>query len=493
MAETAGTTQTTPTAPGAAPDARDAADLAGRPVLVVDDVHLSYKTFGGRRRSGSKLPGWARGVGQGVGAVDTVHAVKGVSFVAHHGESIGLIGHNGSGKSTLLRAVAGALPVTSGAIYTDGIASLLGVSGALINNLSGERNIILGCLALGLKPKDVRRHYEEVVDFADIGDFVQLPMSAYSSGMGARLRFAISTAASPDILMIDEALATGDAAFKARSQERIDEIRERAGTVLLVSHSMNSIRETCDRVLWLDSGVLRADGRPDEVIDAYLESQRAKVEARKTAVEVPADGAAPLRSTKPPFFVGAPHVESRLEGRNGTWSPIWATSFRYQWLADGEPIPGATAKRITLSQAQVGARISLRVTASRDGFLDGTATSEPSAPVTLLPPLVVTEQPGLVVLPRVGATLEGHDGAWAVGGAEAADGADAAAGSGEPVEPVVHHQWLADGEPIPGATERSFTLTADQVGTRVSLRVTATRDGCADGTAITLETDEVRA
>lgn len=252
-----------------------------QPVLVVDDVHIKYKTFGGRRKQKSKLPGWAKGFSQGVGAVDMVHAVKGVSFVAHHGESIGLIGHNGSGKSTLLRAIAGALPVTEGAIYTDGIASLLGVSGALINSLSGERNIILGCLALGLKPHEVEKHYQEVVEFADIGEFIQLPMSAYSSGMGARLRFAISTAAAPDILMIDEALATGDAAFKARSQKRIDEIRERAGTVLLVSHSMGSIKETCDRVLWLDSGVLRADGDPDEVIDAYLEAQRKKVEAQK--------------------------------------------------------------------------------------------------------------------------------------------------------------------------------------------------------------------
>jgi len=277
---------TAPAAPVAAPavaaTSAEEAKATGRPILVVDDVHLKYKTYGGKRRTpGSRLPSWAKGLTQGVGAVDVVHAVKGVSFVAHHGESIGLIGHNGSGKSTLLRAVAGAMPVSSGAIYTDGVASLLGVSGALIKNLSGERNIILGCLALGLKPSEVKQHFEEVVEFADIGEFVRLPMEAYSSGMGARLRFAISTAASPDILMIDEALATGDASFKARSQKRIDEIRERAGTVLLVSHSMGTIKETCDRVLWLDSGVLRADGQPDEVIEAYMETQRAKVEAAK--------------------------------------------------------------------------------------------------------------------------------------------------------------------------------------------------------------------
>ncbi len=192
----------------------------GVPSLIVDDVHVHYTTYGGRRAH--RLRGH-------VGAVDVVRAVRGVSFVARHGESIGVIGHNGSGKSTLLRAIAGALPTASGAIWTHGNAALLGVSAALMKDLSGERNIVLGGLALGLTRREVDERFDEVVEFAGIGDFLQLPMRAYSSGMGSRLRFAISSASRPDILLIDEALATGDAEFKARSRERVDEIRAARG------------------------------------------------------------------------------------------------------------------------------------------------------------------------------------------------------------------------------------------------------------------------
>jgi teichoic acid transport system ATP-binding protein len=244
------------------------ADL--KPSLIMEDVHVTYRTFGGKRQvEGSKRPKWMR---NHIAAVDQVKAVRGVSFVAHHGESIGLIGHNGSGKSTLMRAMAGLVPLASGAVYTDGTASLLGVGGALMKDLSGERNIRLGCLALGLTPDEVEKRYDSVVEFAGIGEFVQLPMRAYSSGMAARLRFAISTAAQPDILLIDEALATGDAKFRKKSKERIDEIRDTAGTVVLVSHSMSTIRQTCTRGLWMHRGQLLMDAPIEEVVEAYESS-----------------------------------------------------------------------------------------------------------------------------------------------------------------------------------------------------------------------------
>ena len=240
-----------------------------QPTLIADNVHVKYKTFGVRRRpEGTKAPTWARHLG-GIGAVDIVHAVRGVSFVANHGESIALIGHNGSGKSTLMRAMAGLVPPAEGAVYTDGHASLLGVGGALNKNLSGERNISIGLLALGLTPKQVEEATPGIVEFANIGNFLQLPMKAYSSGMAARLRFAISTAAQPEILLIDEALATGDKSFRERAQRRVEEIRETAGTVFLVSHSMTTVRETCQRGLWLHRGQLRMDGPIDEVVDSY--------------------------------------------------------------------------------------------------------------------------------------------------------------------------------------------------------------------------------
>ena len=140
---------------------------AESPSLIVDDVHIHYKTFGGRRLKGQS---WNQRLRRHVGAVDVVKAVQGVSFVAHHGEAIGIIGHNASGKSTLLRGIAGALPVTQGAIWADGTASLLGVNAALMRDLSGERNIVLGGLALGLTPAQVKERYDDIVDLAGIGE-----------------------------------------------------------------------------------------------------------------------------------------------------------------------------------------------------------------------------------------------------------------------------------------------------------------------------------
>lgn len=242
--------------------------------LIAQDVHVTYRTYGGRRRAcvedSSDQP-WApllNRLNRHVGAVTQVHAVRGVSFVAHHGESIGVIGRNGSGKSTLLRAVAGLLPISAGQVYARGEVSLLGVSAALVPRLTGARNVILGGRAQGLTTAQARERFEEVVEFAGVGDFIDMPMSSYSSGMAARLRFAIAAAHSPDVLIIDEALATGDVEFRARATERIRRVREEAGTVFLVSHFAKTIRDTCDRVLWMEHGELIADGDTDTVLAA---------------------------------------------------------------------------------------------------------------------------------------------------------------------------------------------------------------------------------
>jgi teichoic acid transport system ATP-binding protein len=198
-----------------------------------------------------------------------VHALRGVSFTAYEGDAIGVVGHNGSGKSTLLRAIAGLTPAAQGSIYADSNPTLLGVNAAMVNELSGERNVILGGLALGLTPDEVRGRYDEIVAFADIGEFIDLPMRTYSSGMQARLRFAIAASVSHRVLLIDEALAVGDKAFQQRSEARIRELRGDAGTVFLVSHAPKAVLETCNRALWIDHGVLKLDGPADEVVAAY--------------------------------------------------------------------------------------------------------------------------------------------------------------------------------------------------------------------------------
>ncbi|PUB20149.1 teichoic acid transport system ATP-binding protein [Promicromonospora sp. AC04] len=262
----------------------------GGPCLVVDDLHVVYRVIGGRAKKEAeqgaevreiklKVPFHKRLLRAGrrhVGAVSEVHAVRGVSFTVRHGESVGIVGVNGSGKSTMLRAIAGLMPPKSGSVHVSGEPSLLGVNAALMPSLTGERNIMIGGLALGLTPKQVDEKFDEVVEFSGIGDFVYLPMKTYSSGMGARLRFAISSAASPDILMIDEALATGDAAFKERSKSRIEDVRANAGTVFLVSHSISTIEAMCTRVLWMHQGQLVMDGPVHEVADAYKNFVRAQ-------------------------------------------------------------------------------------------------------------------------------------------------------------------------------------------------------------------------
>ncbi|WP_448317018.1 ABC transporter ATP-binding protein [Streptomyces sp. CO7] len=243
------------------------------PTVIADELHIVYKVNGARKGKGSATAALSRIMRRGEErGVREVHAVRGVSFTAYKGEAIGLIGSNGSGKSTLLRAIAGLLPAERGRVYTNGQPSLLGVNAALMNDLTGERNVILGGLAMGMSREQIRERYQEIVDFSGInekGDFISLPMRTYSSGMAARLRFSIAAAKDHDVLMIDEALATGDRKFQKRSEARIRELRQQAGTVFLVSHNNKSIRDTCDRVLWLERGELRMDGPTEEVLKEY--------------------------------------------------------------------------------------------------------------------------------------------------------------------------------------------------------------------------------
>ncbi|MET9297648.1 ABC transporter ATP-binding protein [Streptomyces sp. NPDC003077] len=249
-----------------------------RPTVVVDDLHVVYTvhgTTGGRGGAASALHRLIRR--PAAAGTREVHAVRGVGFVARRGEAIGLIGSNGSGKSTLLRAVAGLLPPAAGRVYTEGQPSLLGVNAALMNDLTGARNVLLGGLAMGMSREEVRGRFQDIVDFSGIdekGDFISLPMRTYSSGMAARLRFSIAAARGHEVLLIDEALATGDRGFQKRSEARIRELREEAGTVFLVSHNNTTIRDTCDRALWLERGELLMDGPADEVVAAYEESTR---------------------------------------------------------------------------------------------------------------------------------------------------------------------------------------------------------------------------
>lgn len=241
----------------------------GRPSIIADEVHHTYVIH-----DDSQRPTLRRLVARRFRprAARRVHAVQGVTFRVAEGEALGIIGRNGSGKSTLLRVVAGLLPAEQGAVYARSKPILLGVAAALHPQVSGRRNVFLGGTALGMSRSELEKRFDDIVDFAGVREFIDMPFRAYSSGMQARLQFAIATAVIPDILLIDEALSVGDEEFKRKSEERMKEMLGEAGSIILVSHSMGAINEICDRVLWMDAGEIRAEGEPAEVIEMYKES-----------------------------------------------------------------------------------------------------------------------------------------------------------------------------------------------------------------------------
>jgi teichoic acid transport system ATP-binding protein len=250
----------------------------GAPTVIVDNVHITYKITGaGKTMNNTPAMALKRIMArQKVNpTIRQVKAVKGVSFTAYQGEAIGLIGSNGSGKSTILRSIAGLLPIDSGSIFTMGQPSLLGANAALLPDLSGEQNVILGLLAMGMTRPQAEELMPGIIEFSGINEhgdnFGELPMSTYSSGMSARLRFSIAAAKMHDVLLVDEALATGDARFRRRSEERVRELLAGAGTIFLVSHAVGTIQEVCERSIWLERGLIRMDGPTEEVVAAYEE------------------------------------------------------------------------------------------------------------------------------------------------------------------------------------------------------------------------------
>lgn len=199
-------------------------------------------------------------------------ALKGISFSVSEGESIGIVGRNGSGKSTILRVIAGVYRPSSGEVSVTGsVAPLIELGAGFHPDLTGRENIILNGLLLGLTKREIRSREEKIIDFAELGGFIDSPVKQYSSGMFMRLGFAVATEVDPDILLMDEVLAVGDAAFQQKCLERINRFHDAGKTLFMVSHGPGNIRKYCQRALWIHDGVLRADGPADEVLARYEE------------------------------------------------------------------------------------------------------------------------------------------------------------------------------------------------------------------------------
>lgn len=323
-----------------------AIDPGPRPMMVVDDAHVTYRVYASGKRMSARDSLFSLNALRGGRGLKTVPALRGVSFTASEGETIGVIGHNGSGKSTLFRAMSGLIPTSPGTIWAADRPVLLGVNAALVPELSGENNIKLGLLAMGFTPEEAAAHVDEIADFAELNEFIHHPMRTYSSGMGARLRFAIASAKAHSILLIDEALAVGDRRFKVKSEQRIRGLRDSAGLVMIVSHSASSLRDTCERVLWIHKGELRADGPASEVIGDYVKWTKqpgnAAVGAASTAKSKPrpspAKAAAPA-SNAPTSVPMATSVTAPVGGS------LAAERERHEMSLFDELLFGADAKK----------------------------------------------------------------------------------------------------------------------------------------------------
>lgn len=197
------------------------------------------------------------------------YALRDISFTANKGDVIGIVGVNGSGKSTLSNIISGVIPPTEGTVKTIGQTSLIAISSGLKGELTGRENIELKCLMLGFSQQEIKAMEPEIIEFADIGKFVDQPVKKYSSGMKSRLGFAISVTVDPDILVIDEALSVGDQAFAKKSKDKMFEFKERGKTIFFISHSLGQMKEFCEKLLWLEYGEVKDYGTVDDILPQY--------------------------------------------------------------------------------------------------------------------------------------------------------------------------------------------------------------------------------
>lgn len=198
-------------------------------------------------------------------------AVKDVSFQVRAGEAWGLIGVNGSGKSTMLKAISGIMKPYKGTITVNGsVAPLIELGAGFDPECTARENIFLNGCVLGHSEKFMQEHFDEIVDFAELHQFLDSPLKNYSSGMKARLGFSVATMVKPDILIVDEILSVGDYKFKQKCMKRMDELLDGGTTLLYVSHSIDEVKRLCDHALWIDKGVAKMQGEVDEVCDAYM-------------------------------------------------------------------------------------------------------------------------------------------------------------------------------------------------------------------------------
>ncbi len=246
-----------------------------KPKIFLDKVNLDLPIYGVSSQSFKKkiINFSSRNISNNIDGVVTIQALKDVSFLLQSGDSLGLIGKNGSGKSTLLRVLAGIYAPTSGAIVLQGKSvPLLDISLGLDDQSTGRQNIRLRGLLIGMSDDEIRRKTDEIVQFAELENYIDLPLRTYSTGMRVRLAFSISTAVEAEIMILDEVLGVGDIAFQEKAKKRLKELHSRAQIIVHAIHDERTILDSCNKVLWLEGGTIRGYGDAGVVVREYRNS-----------------------------------------------------------------------------------------------------------------------------------------------------------------------------------------------------------------------------
>jgi len=240
--------------------------------IEVRAVHKLYRRYGRRKNFGTLKSALLSGnVLGGLRPDEAFEALQGVSFDVVAGKTFGIIGRNGSGKSTLLKLIAGIGKPTRGSVRVTGrVSALIELGAGFHPEISGRENVFINGMMLGLSKAQIASRFDDIVRFAELEEFIDAPVKTYSSGMYMRLGFAVAINVDPDVLLVDEVLAVGDETFTHKCLDKFAELRRRGKTVLLVTHSLDMVTRFCDEALWLDGGVVRAQGDPKRVIDTYL-------------------------------------------------------------------------------------------------------------------------------------------------------------------------------------------------------------------------------
>jgi ABC-type polysaccharide/polyol phosphate transport system ATPase subunit len=247
---------------------------------------------------------------------ETFAAVRDVSFTVPAGRTLGVIGRNGSGKSTLLKLVAGITKATTGSVVVNGrISALIELGAGFHPEISGRENVFINGIMLGLSKKEVARRFDEIVEFAELKDFIDAPVKTYSSGMYMRLGFAVAIHVDPDVLLVDEVLAVGDEGFTHKCLDKFSEFKRRGKTILLVTHSLGLVERFCDEALWMDNGSMKGLGDPKRVVDAYVTDVEVSEEEQLAASDAKAQEAAATVSPDDPASAVLP--DNPIESATG--------------------------------------------------------------------------------------------------------------------------------------------------------------------------------